>query len=372
MKTLVDSSQADAVFDTLLDLHTVFDPGSAIMTTLRNAMGRESVLDAVAWVTLPTPSQGLLVQQVLGHRTEGLVRLEVGVGRGLTGRVFERGSMHWVEQYFDATSITHDFDEIIQSERVFRMIAAPLRVEDSILGVLTVGRRDQGHFADRLVVQVESLAQRAALALGIAQRSRAAAEAAALAERQRLSAEIHDGLSALLFSMASRSDAMQRNSTERALVAELETLQNEILEAGNLVRSLVAQWHDSASGDLGAEVHQMVEEFEARTGIQAVAVVLGSVPPLDGPRMKSLVRFVNVALANVDRHAAATRATVTVASLPTQISVVVSNDGPAPVEVVPGVGLRSVEQNLLRLGGSLSTVPDVDEGGFTIRARLPL
>ena len=370
--TLVQPGQADAMLATLLDLHTVFDPESTIMTTLRNALGGESVPDAVAWVALPTPTQGLLVQQVLGHRTDGLVRLKVGVGRGLTGRVFERGTIHWVERYFDATSITHDFDEIIQSERVLRMVAAPLRVGDNVLGVLTIGRRDRGQFADELVTRVETLAQSAALALGIAQRSRAAAEAAAVAERQRLSEEIHDGLSALLFSMASRSDALQRSFTERALATELETLQHEIFEAGTLVRSLVAQWHDSASGDLGAEVHQMAAEFEERTGTQAVAVVLGSVPQLDGPRTKSLIRFVSVALANIERHAAASRATVTVASLPTQISVVVSNDGPTPAEVLPGVGLRSVGQSLERLGGSLSTVSDLDEGGFTVRARLPL
>ncbi|HRI94640.1 MAG TPA: GAF domain-containing protein [Nocardioides sp.] len=369
---MVKPSQADAMLDALLDIDSVFDPQSAIMTTLRNALRSESIPDAVAWVALPTPTQGLLVQQVLGHITNGLVRLEVGVGRGLTGRVFERGSVHWVERYCDATSITHDFDEIMKSERVRRMIAAPLRAGTNVLGVLTVGGRDQGTFADELVTQVESLAHSAALALGIAQRSRAAAKASAVAERQRLSAEIHDGLSALLFSMASRSEALQRNSMERALANELETLQNEIFEAGTLVRSLVAQWHDSASGDLGAEVHQMAAEFEEGTGTNAFTVVVGSVPQLDGPRLRSLVRFVSVALANIERHAAASRAIVTVACVPTQISVVVSNDGPTATEVVPGVGLRSAAQSLERLGGSLSIVSDFDEGGFTIRARLPL
>ena len=238
--------------------------------------------------------------------------------------------------------------------------------------MLTIGRRDPGPFADETVANVERLAGRASFALGIAKRSRANATAAALAERRRLSEELHDGLSAVLFSIASRTDRLQRRTTERELAVEIEVLQQELVEAGGLVRSLVSEWHASATADLQAEVHGVVEEFERRTGIVSVAVFLGSVPPLDSARVQALTRFVAVALANVERHTPARRASVTVAALPTQITVAVFNDGSAPVELVPGVGLAGAEERIARLGGDVTTIDDEGRKGFTIRARLPL
>lgn len=98
----------------------------------------------MAWVALLDPAGGLVLEDVLGHRTEELDGLAVSPGQGLTGRVFAQRQIHWVNQYTGAGSITHDFDVIIQAERIRRMVAAPPTVDTVDLGVLSIGRRDDG------------------------------------------------------------------------------------------------------------------------------------------------------------------------------------------------------------------------------------
>ncbi|WP_258564047.1 GAF domain-containing sensor histidine kinase [Streptomyces himalayensis] len=356
----------------LLDIRTVFDPRSVLTLTLRDVLETDGRQSAVSWVALPDPNGGLVIEHVLGQRTSQLRRLGIGAGQGLTGRVFEQPSIHWVEEYAKSASITHEFDHIIEAERVRRMIAAPLSTEGQVLGVLSVGRRDAGPFNDRTIAHVEQLAQRASFALGIAKKSRDNAAAAALAERRRISEEIHDGVSALLFSISSRTEKAHRRAADQELAQELETLQHEIAEVSGMVQELISGWHASATTDLRAEVQGVVDDFQHRTGIETVAVFLGAVPVLDTARVEAVTRFVAVTLANVERHSTARRASVTLAALPSRLAVAVSNDGPAPSQVRPGIGLTGVEARITCLGGDVSVVDDETGEGFTIRARIPL
>lgn len=362
----------DLLLETLLDVRTIFDPASTLTSTLRAALAGDGRASAVAWVALPEDDGGLVIEHVLGQRTPALERLDVGQGQGLTGKVFERASVHWVDDYTGADTITHEFDAIIESERIRRMIAAPLTVHDTVLGVLSVGRRDAGDFADRTIDDVVNLARQASTALGIARETRAMSAAAALAERRRVSEELHDGVGALMFSLLSRADRLERRSASTYLTDDVHEIQRELGEVSSLVRALVSEWHESASTDLRSELLDVVEDFERRSGIGASLVFLGSVPALDAARIQALTRFVGVALSNVERHASARRVSVTASGLPGHVSVAVSNDGPSPDRVVPGVGLGGAEARIARLGGTLTHIGDEDDGGFTVRARIPL
>ena len=119
-------------------------------------------------------------------------------------------------------------------------------------------------------------------------------------------------------------------------------------------------------------MEDLVEQFRRRTDIAAVVVFLGTTPALGQARLEALCRFVAVTLANVERHATAKQASVTVASLPDQVMVAVSNDGPPPREVRPGIGLTGAGARIEAVGGDLSFVEDEVGEGFTVRARIPL
>lgn len=367
----VDTAK-DPLLELLLDVRTVFNPGSALSLTLEAALQDVGRQAAVAWVALPEADGGLVIEHVLGQRTDELDGLDVGTGQGLTGHVFDRARVHWVDEYIAAASITHEFDTVIEAERIQRMIAAPLTVGSSVLGVLSIGRRDAGEFGDATIARVEALAERASCALGIARAARDNASAAALAERRRISEDLHDGVGALLFSLLSRTDRLQRCLDRAELVDEMASLQAELGQVSSMVSSMVSQWHADASQDVQAEVKGIVEDFERRSGVQATAVFLGTIPRLDGDRVQAVTRLVGVALSNVERHATARWASVTVSGMPGELTVAVVNDGPSPVVVVPGVGLGGAEDRIARLGGSLRHASDEDGTGFTVRARIPL
>ncbi|MCI9887778.1 hypothetical protein JT358_04775 [Micrococcales bacterium 31B] len=123
----------DPLLSTLLDIRTVFDPETAVARTLRDAVGGENPSSAVVWVALRDPGSGLVIEHVLGQRTHELDRLDIPIGQGLTGKVFERASIHWLEEYSESAAISHEFDEIIEAELVRRMVAAP-RLRDRLEG----------------------------------------------------------------------------------------------------------------------------------------------------------------------------------------------------------------------------------------------
>nr|WP_300047145.1 GAF domain-containing protein [uncultured Nocardioides sp.] len=367
-----DRAVRDGLLDGLLDVHTILDPRSVLEQTLKDALELDQRRAAVAWVALPSGSVDLTIAHVIGQRTSALQHLDVGTGQGLTGRVHADPTTHWVEDYTDDASITHEFDRVIEAEGLRRMVAAPMSVDGRVLGVLTVGHRDIGPIADRMVAHVDLMAQRAGLALTVAQETRERVEAAALAERRRISEEIHDSVSALLFSIGARTERMQRRSVDQEVARELSTLREEVVEVGGIVRELITGWHASASADLRAEIEGQVEGFRRRTGLDAVAVFLGPPADLDAGRVEALSRFVAVALANAERHAQATRVTVTVASAPDHVAAVVSNDGPTLRERIrPGIGLSGTSSRIAGVGGDVAIVTDGTDEGFTIRARVP-
>lgn len=373
MASQIEAQQA--LLDRLLDVRVVFDPMSALTQTLEEAieeaLGSNYKRSAVSWVALPDLRGGLVVEHVLGHRTTELKDLAVPPGQGLTGRVYAESAIRWVEEYADAVSITHEFDRVIEAERLHRLIAAPLAIDGQTLGVLTLGRRDPGAFADRTVERVEQLAKGASFALAVAKEARDRARAAALAERRRISEEVHDGVGALLFSIAARTENMHSRAANQELASDICTLQNEVAEVSGIVRDLISGWHASASSDLRAEVEGQVDLFQQRTGLDAIAVFLGPPPELNSTQVEAISRFVAVTLANAERHAQATRVSVTVATVPDQVTTAVSNDGPSPRDIRPGIGLSGAAARLAAVGGELSVVAEEAGDGFTIRARVP-
>lgn len=360
----------DPTLEMILDVRAVFDPRTSIASVLQSAVKDVRGESAVAWVALPDPAGGLMIEDVLGQRTAELDGLSVAAGRGLTGRVFAQKSIHWVDEYRGAGTITHDFDVIIEAERIRRMIAAPLTVDAVDLGVLSIGRRDDGEFGDVDVARVDALAKLAGAALTLQRAARAQAVTAAQAERRRIGEELHDGVSAMLFSLVSRTDRLARHA-DGELSHELLDMQAQLAEVSSHVRMIVEQWHDSGSDDVLAEVQGIAQDFERRSGIETTTVFLGSIPPGDAERIQAVSRFVGVALSNVERHSSARRVTVTVSGRPGGVSIAISNDGPAPTGVIPGIGLRSAQSRIARLGGELRCITEEGSAGFTVRARIP-
>jgi signal transduction histidine kinase len=86
----------------------------------------------------------------------------------------------------------------------------------------------------------------------------------------------------------------------------------------------------------------------------------------------AIYRIVDEALTNVVKHADASRCHVDLSRVPDGIRLVIEDDGNGiPANRISGVGLQSMRERALELGGSL-TVEPVVPSGTRIVAALPV
>ncbi|GAA4827837.1 GAF domain-containing sensor histidine kinase [Saccharopolyspora rosea] len=354
---------------------------------IRRSVDRLLAEDAdftIAWIGVPDQESQLRIRAAGGTRTGLLRDLPVPRGAGLTGKVFARGSVEWVDEYFGSQLITHDFDREIDEEGVTRLIAVPIVSDSRTIGVLSAGVRIPGAFGSRAVERVVAVANSAALAASVAEREQRSAEIAAHEERRRMAVELHDTVGAMLFAIgAGARDMHEHLGDDRALVQRLNRIEEQAAEASRLLReSLRALRASPTELALSVALQADCHAFEERSGVRAHLVSLGDLPVLPQHRINVLLAAVREALLNVEKHAQATSVAVSVSVDDGLLSIAVTDDGvgiprsfdPLTEVAAPesdGMGLRSVAESLARIGGTLQVRASAD-GGTVWRARVPV
>jgi signal transduction histidine kinase len=222
---------------------------------------------------------------------------------------------------------------------------------------------------------VDTFAGQAAIAirLGVAAGDRE--QLAVLGDRDRIARDLHDLVIQRLFATGMALEGAMRGmhppdkvDRVRQAVDDLDTtikeirtsifaLQQPAPHAGEGVRQAVLQAVNAARSTLG---------FDADVDFQGPVDAL--VPAAIAEQMLAVLRE---ALSNVARHAAATAASVRISADPTQVELVVSDNGKG----LPAAGRRSGLANLARraadLGGEFSAEAGAD-GGTRVRWCVPL
>jgi signal transduction histidine kinase len=258
------------------------------------------------------------------------------------------------------------------------VLSVPVVLGDERIGVVECGPKTSGPFTEDDEAVVTTLARQAALAVrnvrltAELQRSRARLVRAQDAERRRLERNIHDGvqqdLVALIGHAAHLRGQLDRDpvAAEQALTELQEGLRGVIGDLRELARGI----HPSVLGDRG-----LLAAVEALAARSAVPVSVRADPSLRGQRFAEEVEgagyfAVAEALANVGKHAAATRAEVTLARSNGSLHIEVRDDGAGfdPV-TVSGEGLPNLADRMAALGGRLDVVSSEGDG-TTVRAML--
>lgn len=202
--------------------------------------------------------------------------------------------------------------------------------------------------------------------LWTAQAQTAAAERAAgtLAERERVAREIHDtvtqGLAStvLLLEAADRTEGLSpevRQATEQLRVNLAET------------RGLVHNLATAPEPDLPLDEALAVA---VRRHVPAMRISVTGTPRALPPEVRhAVVRIAQSAAANVERHASAQGASVTLGYLPGSVTLDVYDDGVGFVPTATsapgpggGYGLRAMRQRVEQLGGTFAVESAPDEG----------
>lgn len=208
-----------------------------------------------------------------------------------------------------------------------------------------------------------------------------AREAGVLDERQRMAREIHDtlaqGLTGIITQLEAAEQTRDRSADRRRHVDNALALARESLtEARRSVRAVRPETLETAR--LPDALVQLGGRWSALNGVRAEVATTGTPRPLHPEIEVTLLRAAQEALANVARHAAASRVGLTLSYMTDVVTLDVRDDGtgfdvtgqPAPREPGGGYGLTAMRQRVTRVGGELA-VESEPGGGTAISASVP-
>jgi signal transduction histidine kinase len=212
------------------------------------------------------------------------------------------------------------------------------------------------------------------------ERERERAEHAAVAEeRGRIARELHDVVAHGVSVIAIQADAAEAALDRDPELARtpLRTIRSSAKQAMEEMRRLLdVLREDGDGGELlpqpgFGQVGELVEHARG-AGVDVTLAVDGEPRPLAPGLDLSAYRIVQEGLTNVRKHAAGAPARVTVKWAPHELALEVRDSGPGGgSNGSGGHGLVGMRERVRIHGGELHAGP-VPEGGFAVRARLPI
>jgi signal transduction histidine kinase len=204
-----------------------------------------------------------------------------------------------------------------------------------------------------------------------------AREAGVLDERQRLAREIHDTLAQGLTGIITQLSAAETAAgpaRQRHLETAAQLARESLSEARRSVQALrpepleAAQLPDALAG--------VVDRWSEVNGVAAEAITTGAARPVHPEVEVTLLRTAQEALANVAKHAKASRVGVTLSYMEDLVTLDVRDDGVGfdvdrPPGGTGGYGLTAMRQRLGLVTGELDieSEPGV---GTAVSARIPV
>ena len=249
--------------------------------------------------------------------------------------------------------------------QVRALLCIPLLGKDEPLGFLFfIDQRAPRFWRSDEVAWAESFANHAALALEKAYLYSQVERVATLEERQRIAAEMHDGLAQILSYLALKADYatdLLEDGQVPAVLDQYRDIQAAIERATREVRLSITSLRENPQPrePLQACLEQATIEA-AQTSAQSISFVSRVPSPLFLPsdQQEQVQRVVQEALANAVRHARARRIAVFLEQQGSKVMVTISDDGrgfdPATTPP-PGdhFGLSIMRARAARIGGHL-------------------
>ena len=257
------------------------------------------------------------------------------------------------------------FCQIIASEYRTSHLAAPLRSEDKLIGVLCVGSSKPDAFRPEISVVLTQLAGVATVALENSRLYLQAEQAATLEERQRIASEMHDGLLQTLSFLGMMVQWAKEQNAEGDHAKTLSTLmQIERAEeqAETEIRRAIAslQYDFPINYTLQEQLTVLAQELSEHQPpvIFETKVVLPLVVP--SQESEQALRVVREALLNAQRYSQAAAVSLTLSGSPQEIVLTVEDKGvgfdPAadPDDSRAHFGIKIMRARATRLGGILN------------------
>jgi len=339
---------------------------------------RELVDARLVLIALPQ-GEAMTIAAAEGDGSYGAVGTRLDFGGSKAGRVLQRGRSERVD------SVLEDPEVDQQAARrlgVRSALYVPLVARGRAIGVVVAHDKagPSPSFTDDDLRLTESLADRAAVAVDLSERvgrdALARAVAAQELERKRLARELHDETGQALTSILLGLKPLEQiahTDEDRESVASVREL---VVSTLRDVRRLAVELRPSALDDfgLGSAVERLAANFREQTGL-AVDLenrLRDERPPPEAET--ALYRIVQEALANVVKHADASRVSILITQNDRSVAAVVEDDGRGfdpDAEDGDVLGLVGMQERVRLVGGRLR-IESAEGRGTTIAAEVPI
>jgi signal transduction histidine kinase len=265
-------------------------------------------------------------------------------------------------------------------EAASAFVMAPIGSHGNYLGALVVGRTTGG-FSDPELDFAGTLGEYLS---GQMQKTVAgdSQQVAAANERRKIAQEIHDGIAQELTGIVLTLEACQRalDRDPAALTVSLARAAREARATLADVRQYMAALRANEGGEINlpSTVARLVDDVRRQTGLRVELEEVGAERELEPPLERAVVRIVGESLRNVAQHAHARAAKLRLSYGPSEITVVVEDDGvgfdPEPTIASAAesghFGLAGMRERAESIGGTLTVLSQPGQG-VIVTAALP-
>ncbi len=186
-------------------------------------------------------------------------------------------------------------------------------------------------------------------------------------EKKYLARELHDGINQLLVSSKCHLDLLGHKIQEDGLKVHVDKSLNSLTTAINEVRHISHKLRPSALDDIGLEaaLNSLLQDYRSHSGVE-LEILLSTQPgKLKSEVATTLYRVVQESITNIEKHASASKVTVSVQQMGNMLQLLVRDDGVGfhPSEALRrnGIGLRNMRERVEFIGGDFELL---SEPGF--------
>ncbi|MFC2027368.1 histidine kinase, partial [Chloroflexota bacterium] len=209
-------------------------------------------------------------------------------------------------------------------------LAVPIKIGGRTIGVLDIEADRIDAFDELDLFTAQTLADQLAIAIENARLYEHAQELATVEERQRLARDLHDAVTQTLFSASLIAEVLPRlwekNPDEGR--RRLEELRRSTRGALAEMRMLLMELRPAAltEANLGELLQQMTDAAIGKVGIPFDLTVEGQ-GALPADVQITFYRVAQEALNNIQKHASASKVSLTLRYQPESVTLVISDDG---------------------------------------------
>lgn len=294
-------------------------------------------------------------------------------GQGFLGHVVKEGRVGWTKDLGSDNGLREDALDWGYGT----LVGVPLSSRGEVVGVLSLafmGERDINEEERGLLAAVG-----AGVGIGIenARLYRQAQRIAVLEERERIAMDLHDGIIQSIFAVGLTLDSVRvliRQKPEEALThlgKAIDGLNANIRDIRSYILDL--QPARFRSSDFEQGLKKLCHEFQSNTNVDIdLRVDQNASKGLVSPVSENMLHITQEALANVAKHARASKAWVSLRSMDGQLYLQIIDNGRGfQVERQPeilGHGLSNMAERARLLGGEFEVVSSPGDGtSITLR-----